>query len=148
MKTLLMNFRIMAILAVMCGFVSCVEPQPDEPDKPSTDVEKPGENIDPYLRADLLASMPESIEIKVETAALDSIAYICYESKQDALQASIIFLRGTKVKAESEGTVKITSLKADSRYYLDCTETTIEIIDVIRRQNGIVFPADSDTKYR
>lgn len=38
--------------------------------------------------------------------------------------------------------------KADSRYYLDCTETTIEIIDEIRRQNGIVFPADSDTKYR
>lgn len=118
MKTLLMNFRIMAILAVMCGFVSCVEPQPDEPDKPSTDVEKPDDSIDPYLRADLLASMPESIEIKVETAALDSIAYICYESRQDALQASIIFLRGTKVKAESEGTVKITSLKADSRYYL------------------------------
>ena len=35
MKNLLTNFRIMAILAVMCGIVSCGQPEPTpEPDKP------------------------------------------------------------------------------------------------------------------
>lgn len=33
--------------------------------------------------------------------------------------------------------------KKDIEYYLDCTETTIGIIDEIRRRNGIVFPADT-----
>ncbi len=37
---------------------------------------------------------------------------------------------------------------ADSEYFLDCTETTIEIIDEIRRQNSIVFPADCSATHR
>ena len=119
MKNLLTNFRIMAILAVMCGIVSCGQPEPTpEPDKPDNpdNPEKP-EQVETYLRADLQASDQSSIQIKVETSGLDSLAYICYESQQDALQASIIFRRGEKLKAESSSTVNIEELKADSKYY-------------------------------
>ena len=119
MKNLLTNFRIMAILAVMCGIVSCGQPEPtQEPDKPDNpdNPEKP-EQVETYLRADLQASDQSSIQIKVETSGLDSLAYICYESQQDALQASIIFRRGEKLKAESSSTVNIEELKADSKYY-------------------------------
>lgn len=119
MKNLLTNFRIMAILAVMCGIVSCGQPEPtQEPDKPDNpdNPEKP-EQVETYLRADLQASDQSSIQIKVETSGLDSLAYICYESQQDALQASIIFRRGEKLKAESSSTVNIEELKADNKYY-------------------------------
>lgn len=110
MKNLFKNLRVMAALAVICGAVSCVEPVPEQPDDPS----------DPTvteLKADFLSSDQGSISIKVETSGLDSLAYICYTSQQDALQASIIFLRGEHIKAEASATVKIDDLKADSKYY-------------------------------
>ena len=78
MKNLLTNFRIMAILAVMCGIVSCGQPEPtQEPDKPDNpdNPEKP-EQVETYLRADLQASDQSSIQIKVETSGLDSLAYM------------------------------------------------------------------------
>ena len=119
MKTLLTKFRIMAILAVMCGIVSCGQPEPTpEPGKPDNpdSPEKP-EQVETYLRADFQTSDQSSIQIKVETSGLDSLAYICYEAQQDALQASIIFRRGERMKAESSSTVNIAELKADSKYY-------------------------------
>lgn len=110
MKNLFKNFRIMAALAVICGAVSCVQPVPEQPDDPSNPTVT-------ELKAAFLSSDQESISIKVETSGLDSLAYICYTSQQDALQASIVFLRGEHIKAEASATVKIDDLKADSKYY-------------------------------
>lgn len=115
MKNLFLNFRIMAILAVMCGIVSCVQPQPDDPDTPVT---PPVDETEAYLRADVVSASPESLEIKVETAGLDSLAYVCYNLQQNALQASVLFLRGERVKAEAETVVRVSNLEPNSRYFL------------------------------
>lgn len=112
MKNLFKNFRIMAVLAILCGIMSCGGPEPDPtPDDPTQN------QTETYLRASFLTSDQGSVSIKLETSGLDSLAYTCYQSQQDALQASILFLRGERIKAESSSTLKIDDLKADTRYY-------------------------------
>lgn len=110
MKNSFKIFRIIAVLATVCGVLSCRPQQPDEPDDP-VDV------TEPSLKASFLSSDQESIDIKLETTGLDSLAYMRYDSQQDALQASILFLRGEHIKAEASATIRIDGLKSDTKYY-------------------------------
>lgn len=109
MKNLFLNFRIMAVLAVICGLASCVDPAPVDP------TPEPEGN---FLRAEVLTAGPDYVDIKVATAGLDSLAYICYASQQSSLQPSILFLRGERIKAEAQATVKVADLESESKYYV------------------------------
>jgi hypothetical protein len=122
MKNLFKNFRLMALVAVVCGVASCVDPiVPDDPTPEKPDVEKPEEEkpaeTKTYLKASLVSTDVKSIEIKLETAGLDSIAYRSYDAMQDALIPTILFRNGERVKAESEMNLKIEGLKDNTQYY-------------------------------
>lgn len=118
MKNFFLNFRMIAFLTVMSGLFACVDPvTPDDP----TPEPEPGPDVVPtdtvYLNASVSSTGVDYVEILLETAGLDSLAYVKYEAVNESISPVVIFRNGKHIEANAEETVKIEGLASSKQYY-------------------------------
>lgn len=109
---------VIAVSALAFGLAGCDEPIVEEDN--GGDFNSNGSNTENVvdLKASLVSSGVDFLEIKVEAKGLDAVSYECYTEAQSELQASSILRSGKEYDVKKGENIRIDGLTGGTAYWV------------------------------